>query len=1091
MKSRKNLFDKLNQFIRKYYINQLVKGIILSLLGLIVFFIVIAVLEHYIMFDVALRTFFFWLYIALNTAIAFKYIFIPILKLLNFRKGINYKDAAKILGEHFSEINDKLTNILELNEMSGDSELISASIEQKTLEISPVPILSAINFKSALKNSKWLLIPLGFIFILFISGKEDVITKSSERIIKHNKFFEPEAPYNILIETELIGDQFKDYNLKIQIEGAEIPNKFFVRFSNNQFLMTKKSLSSHEFLFKNLADDLKFNIIGGGYKSIDYVIDIIPSPTINRVKTIITPPPYTNKEEEIVNSLEDLELNEGTKVEWIVDFENTDIVYTSFNNEKSIKEIEKSLMTNKVFYKPTQVVFSYKNNFSVSDTINFNVNVTKDEFPKISIDQSKDSVDNIAFFSGIITDDYGLSKLSFIYYIDLNKKSKKIKISRDTEQIFYFQFNFDELNINENQEVKYYFEVWDNDAINGNKKTKSEVYIYTKKSRKENIFAKELINKKIKNSLSKSMNQAKELRKEINNFNKDIIDKKKLSWEDKQKAKEILDKQNKILNEIENNKQNSRLQEKKQSKINSSNLEKQKQLKELMESVIDEELKKLLEEFEQLINEEDKEKLKELLEQLDSQNDNLEKELDRELELFKQLEFEQKTEEIINDLNKLKEKQENLKEETDNKQAKTDDLAKEQELLEKEMEEIKKSLDELKKKNDELENKNQIPETKEEQEEISNLMKQSKNDLEKNKKKSSSKKQDDAIKKLEDLEQSLMSMQQSNSEEAQIENIETLREILENLITLSFNQEELISITQKTKTTNPDFVNLVRKQQKLQDDSKIIEDSLFALSKRVVKIKSKINKEITLIKDNMNYTTSFLEERKTNKASEKQQFVMTSTNNLALLLSEILKSMQMDLSSMPSSCKKPKNCNNPKNSNNPSMSEIKKAQKELNKKMKNGQKNGEKNKGNKKMSSKDLMQLAKKQGLIKSGLENLKNGDNNSEDSKKIEEIKKQMEENEYDIINNKISNTTLERLDQIIDNFIDYEKAKKEEGEEEKRESFEWRIDDKNKSEEIDKILKEKINQVELLNSNPINLKPYYKKEVSKYFNSIIKKKK
>ena len=140
MESRKNLFDKLNQFIRKYYINQLVKGVVLTLLGLIVFFILIAVLEHYIKFDVALRTFLFWLYIALNTAIAFKYLFIPILKLLNFRKGINYKDAAKILGEHFSEINDKLTNILELNEMSHDNELISASIEQKTLEISPVPV---------------------------------------------------------------------------------------------------------------------------------------------------------------------------------------------------------------------------------------------------------------------------------------------------------------------------------------------------------------------------------------------------------------------------------------------------------------------------------------------------------------------------------------------------------------------------------------------------------------------------------------------------------------------------------------------------------------------------------------------------------------------------------------------------------------------------------------------------------------------------------------------------------------------------------------------------------------------------------------
>jgi hypothetical protein len=48
-----------------------------------------------------------------------------------------------------------------------------------------------------------------------------------------------------------------------------------------------------------------------------------------------------------------------------------------------------------------------------------------------------------------------------------------------------------------------------------------------------------------------------------------------------------------------------------------------------------------------------------------------------------------------------------------------------------------------------------------------------------------------------------------------------------------------------------------------------------------------------------------------------------------------------------------------------------------------------------------------------------------------------------------------------------------------------------KNKSEEINQLLKEKINQIELLNSNPINFKPYYKKEVNKYFNSIIEKKK
>ena len=71
--------------------------------------------------------------------------------------------------------------------------------------------------------------------------------------------------------------------------------------------------------------------------------------------------------------------------------------------------------------------------------------------------------------------------------------------------------------------------------------------------------------------------------------------------------------------------------------------------------------------------------------------------------------------------------------------------------------------------------------------------------------------------------------------------------------------------------------------------------------------------------------------------AEKQQFVMTSVNNLALLLSEILEQMQKEMP--PSDCNTPKNCNKPNPSNNPSMSDLKKAQEKLKKKMEEG-KNG-------------------------------------------------------------------------------------------------------------------------------------------------------
>ena len=1094
MENRKNLYSKLDKFIRKYYLNQLIRGGILTLLSLLVLFIFISILEHYMNFDVMFRTFLFWTYIIINSIIISKFILAPILQLLKISKGLKHKDAAKIIGNHFKEIDDKLLNVLELVEMNENNDLINASIDQKTASISPVPVLNAINFKSNIKKGNWLLIPFILLFVLFISGKKHVITDSSERIIKHNTFFEPEAPYNIIFEQELLAEQYNDYLLKIKIEGNEIPNNFLIEYENNRFLMHNKNKNTHQYLFKNIQKNKIFRINGGGYKSKNYKIKVIPKPIIKDVTTIIIPPKYTRLENEKYNSLEDIAVAEGSLVKWIIEYENVDSVLFEIN-KKTYKEKVRGVFEHSSEIRTIKKInVSYKNIYDIGDTINFKVDLIKDNFPAININPLIDSINNVVTFDGILNDDYGISKLTFNYDIISNNEVKShfenIKIKKEIEEIFFYEYDFNSLDLNEGDKVNYYFEVWDNDLINGNKKTKSQDFVFKKKTKEELIVEKDEINKELKSSLDKSANKASDLRNEIEKFNKQMLNKKMLSWQEKEKAKEILNKQKEILREIEENKKLNEIQNKKQSELNPSILEKQNQLKELMENVIDEEMKQLLEEFEELLDEDDKEKLKELLDKLDTENEDLEKELDRELELFKQLEFEQKTEEIVEKINKIKEEQKSLKEETDSKNLNNNELSKKQDELEKEMDSLKESINKLKEKNNKLENKNKIPETEETQEKISELMKESKEDLNKNQNKKSSKKQQESIEQLEKLENMLNSMLESNSEEMQIENIETLREILDNLIILSFSQEKLIEKTQKTKVTSSEFIALVRQQQKLVLDSKIIEDSLFALSKRAVKIQSKINSEITLIKDNMNESKGFLEERRVNKSAEKQQFVMTSANNLALLLSEILKSMQMDLSMMPSSCKKPKNCNNPKNSNNPSMSEIKKAQKQLNKNMKNGKQNGQKNKGKNKMSSKDLMQLARKQGLIKSELEKLENNNQGSKGSKLIDEMKKQMEENEYDIINNNISNMTFERLDQLIENFIDYEKAKKEEGEEEKRESNEWLINDSRQNSDYNKMLKEKKKQLELININPLNLKPYYKKEVRKYFNSISKEK-
>ena len=552
MKNKNVLINKLNKFIKKYYVNQLVRGGILTLLVLLLFFIFISILEFYMNFDVGLRTFLFWLYIITNGIIIFKFIIIPSLKLFNLRKGISYKQAAKILGSHFNEIDDKLINILELSEMNPDNELVNASIEQKTKSITPIPFKNAINLNSSFKNAKWLLLPFVLIFIFFISGRADMLTKSSTRIIMHNKFFEPEAPYTIKIENELIAKQQEDFMLTIKIQGQEIPREFYMAFGGGKFIMKKNSTTEYQYLFKNLYKNKEFTIHGGGYKSKKFTVQVIPKPNIKEVKTIITYPRYTLINNVVVNSIEGLQVPAGTYIEWIINFENTDSVMLKLNTEIHLSSIKKLYKYKQQYLSPTNVSLINYNTYNLSDTTEFKIAIMEDVRPTIAISQLKDSINNISFLNGKISDDYGISKLIFHYetYNDDDEKiietEEVIKIANGIEQFIYHKFNIEQLGLNEGEEVKYYFEVWDNDEIKGPKKTKSQDFIFKENTREKNILEKDKINEKIKNSLSNSITKAQELKEEIKEFNKNIIDKKKLGWEEKQKAKEILKKQKKI-----------------------------------------------------------------------------------------------------------------------------------------------------------------------------------------------------------------------------------------------------------------------------------------------------------------------------------------------------------------------------------------------------------------------------------------------------------------------------------------------------------------------------------------------------------------
>ena len=148
---------------------------------------------------------------------------------------------------------------------------------------------------------------------------------------------------------------------------------------------------------------------------------------------------------------------------------------------------------------------------------------------------------------------------------------------------------------------------------------------------------------------------------------------------------------------------------------------------------------------------------------------------------------------------------------------------------------------------------------------------------------------------MKKLSEKLTEMQQEMEQEDEGEDMEAIRQILDNLVKISFDQEDIMNQLNVVSTTNPKYLQIIQNQKNLKDDLKIVSDSLYALSKRQASIEPFILREMSAVENNMDDAVTQFNNRSVAPAKTKQQYAMTSVNNLALMLSESLKQMQQNM----------------------------------------------------------------------------------------------------------------------------------------------------------------------------------------------------
>ena len=1101
------LIQRLDAFTRRYYLNKLIRGSLITVGGVLAVFLTYNLLEHQFYFSSGVRLFLLLSFIGVTLAALGFLVLWPLAQYYKLGKVISHDQAATIIGNHFGNIQDKLLNILQLKRQAdhadGSMDLLFAGIEQKTKEIDLVPFKAAIDLGKNKKYLRYTLPPL-LLLLVFLVAAPSIIRDSTNRLIHTRKVYEREAPFHFVFHPEqpLTVLQYEDYELQVTTEGSMVPAEVFIEIDHYAYRMKPEGKESFSYHFKNVQEDTPFRIYAGPVSAQELTLSVIKKPGILSFDIGLDYPSYTGRKDEDLHNIGDLVVPEGTSLTWDIQAAHTEALDARFENSVSLLEAERRsedrfILKSKASKDGRYTLYLNNSLLPHPDSIQYSIRVIPDRFPGIRVESFTDSIEkNLVYFAGNADDDYGIRTLTFQYEVlDETGKLKSLKtqgldVPHPTQFSYTHSFDINSLELLPGEQVQYYFEVHDNDAIHGSKVSRTPVMQYRKPTAEEFDKKENENNNSIQLNLEKSLKETRDLQNEMKELREKLMQEKKTEWQDKKEMEKLLERhetlQNQMKESLEKFQENLQNQEE-HSKPSEKLQEKQEQIQKLLEELNSDEMKELMKKMEELMKEMEKEGTIDMMEQFEQNDEELEKELDRMLELFKQLQVEAEMEQQIEKLNQLAEEQEQLSKETEDSKKENEELKENQDELNKKMEDIQEDMKELEKKNKELEHPKDMEGTDEQMEKIDQDMQNSSEQLEQKQNKGASKSQKNASERMKNLAAQMKSSMESGEMAQMQEDMAMLRQLLENLVTLSFDQEHLITDFNNVEVSTPRYVSLVQEQFKIKDDFKVVEDTLHALSKRVTQIESFVQEKVTDIKFNLRKGLEQLEERNKVVASDHQQRTMTFLNDLALMLSEVMNQMQQQMSSMmPGSqmCNKPGGNGGGKSGRVP-MDKITKGQGELNGDM---QQMGEQLKKEcpGKMS-KEFAQMAARQAALRKSLNELsKEKKEQGKGMPELDQLSEEMNKIEIDLVNKRLNNETLQRQQDILTRLLEAENSDRQRDQDERRKAETALEQKRSMPPALEQYIRQREAEIEQYKSVSPDLKPYYKFLVEEYYQSL-----
>ncbi len=867
--------------------------------------------EYFLWMNSTGRLILLLVFVGVELYFLFRYIITPLFYLFKLKQGIDNKRASVLIGKHFPKVGDKLYNLLDLADDTNRSELLLASIEQRSESLNPVPFSKAVDLKENLKYVKYLAIPVLLMGLIWLSGNLGSFFKSYNRVVNYDTAYEPPAPFSFkLLSNDLNVLDSKPFVIQVATEGNVRPDAVFISIEGKNLLLQERNgIYQYTLSPPLLNTDFSFN--ANDISSRKYNLNVLKTPSIQNFEIVLNYPAYINRKPETLKSTGNATFPEGTKVTWHIEgkFINKINLVTKDTSRVFKKEGDSFEMSKRVYSDLPYRLTTSNKNVRDHEKLEYRFDIIKDAYPAIKVEQVLDSLNpNTSYYIGEASDDYILKRIALVCYPDNdieNKQVIELGVPNANFDQFYYTFPSG-LKLEPDLNYSFYFEATDNDGVHNRKTSKSQVFSRVL------LDADQLKNKELESqqsiieNMDKSLEKFIEQKEALEKINQDQKEKKQLNFNDKNQIKDFLKKK----------KHQEALMEKfsKQLKENLNKNEKDDALNKLLQERLERQEieakknQKLLEELNKIADKIDKEELAKRLEEMAKNQQNSKRNLEQLLELTKRYYVTEKASQLAKDLEKLAKEQKELAD----VELKKDVSSEQQEKLNKEFEMLAEELEELKKDNTDLKKPLDLGIDKEKGESVKEDQKDALDEIKehqeseqssdsKSKKKNAEnakKKQKSAAQKMQEMSEQLQQSTSGGGGGSTItEDAEMLRQILDNLVTFSFKQENLHDSLEEADVDAPQFSGTIRKQQELRNLFEHVDDSLFALSLRRAELSEFVNEQITEVYYNTDKALESIAESRIYQGVSHQKYVLTAANSLSDFLANILDNMQQSMQS--------------------------------------------------------------------------------------------------------------------------------------------------------------------------------------------------